>query len=225
MRKRIEYERDMLNSKRKLEELNKAKDEAHETLKALNEEFERKQKELIELNQSLEAQASTDGLTGVKNRRAFQESLAGSLSLFNRLQIPFSLLLLDIDFFKRINDTYGHPVGDEILRKLAKTMQAQARESDIVARYGGEEFAIILPDANRDNAILVAERFRREIEQADWGGYPVTVSVGAATVSDDDSDETLIVRADQALYTSKSRGRNRVTHSDDLSPQEQGGAD
>ncbi|WP_239617799.1 sensor domain-containing diguanylate cyclase [Cohnella mopanensis] len=217
MRKRIEYERDILSSKRKLEELNQAKDEAHETLKALNEELEKKQEELIKLNRSLEAQASTDGLTGVKNRRSFQESLEGSMSLFNRLQIPFSLLLIDIDYFKRINDTYGHPVGDEVLIKVAKIMQSQSRDIDIVARYGGEEFAIILPDANRDNAVLVAERYRMEIQQGDWGEYNITVSVGVATVSDADDEETIVSRADQSLYTSKSRGRNRVTHSDDRS--------
>ncbi|WP_256761691.1 sensor domain-containing diguanylate cyclase [Cohnella sp. WQ 127256] len=215
MRKRIEYEREMLNSKRKLEELNQEKDLAHETLKALHTELELKQAELIQLNQQLETQASTDGLTGARNRRFFQESLAASIALFNRISIPFSLMLLDIDFFKRINDTYGHPVGDEILIRLAQTMQEQSREIDIVARYGGEEFAIILPDVNRDNALQVAERYRRTIEQAEWGEYKITISIGIATVTSEDTAETLLVKTDQALYVSKSRGRNRVTHSDD----------
>ncbi|QJD84840.1 sensor domain-containing diguanylate cyclase [Cohnella herbarum] len=223
MRKRIEYERDMLSARNKLEVLNIAKDEALETLKTLHAELGKKQEELIELNRRLESQASTDGLTGARNRRFFQESLAGSLSTFHRLHIPFSLLLLDIDYFKRINDTYGHPVGDEILIKLAKTLQAESREIDIVARYGGEEFAIILPGVDRDNATLIAERCRLTVEQADWGEYGITVSVGAATVTEEDTDETLVVRADQALYASKSRGRNRVTHSDDRSWQEEGG--
>ncbi|MFC4303103.1 GGDEF domain-containing protein [Cohnella boryungensis] len=214
MSKRIEYEKEMLNARKKLEELNKAKDLAHEALKALHEELAGKQEKLIELNLALESQAYTDGLTGVGNRRSFQESLAASIAAFDRLQIPFSLVMLDIDYFKRINDTFGHPVGDEILKKLARAIQEQSREIDVVARYGGEEFAVILPDADRTGSGLAAERYRRTIEQMDWGECQVTISLGVATIREGDTSESMIQNADQALYASKSGGRNRVTHAE-----------
>ncbi|TVY03261.1 sensor domain-containing diguanylate cyclase [Cohnella terricola] len=215
MRKRIEYEKDIVNAAKKLEELNKEKDAAHEALKALHKELEKKQEELTDLNRTLELQALTDGLTGVSNRRAFQECLDAAFAAFARSRNPFAMVLLDIDYFKRINDTYGHPVGDEILRRLTQELQAQIRSIDVLARYGGEEFAIILPGANRESAVIAAERFRKSIEEADWGEYRVTISLGAATVSEEDTAESLIAKADQALYASKSGGRNRVTHSED----------
>jgi len=214
MKQRIGHERDMLEASKKLEELNRAKDEAHEALIRLHAELEEKQEKLIAVNQALEAQAFTDGLTGVWNRRHFETSLAASFASYERAGIPFSLLLLDIDFFKKVNDTYGHPVGDEVLRRLAKLLREQARDNDIVARYGGEEFAVILANASRDAAVQAAERYRLATERTDMGGFHITISVGAATVCDSDSAPALISRADQALYRSKTGGRNRVTLSE-----------
>ncbi|WP_424768390.1 diguanylate cyclase [Paenibacillus sp. sgz302251] len=217
MRKRIKYEKEIIQMKRNLEELYKEKHAANEQLKALHQQYEMKQAELIKLNGQLETLALTDELTGLNNRRYFQESLVANIALYNRVQLPFSILLLDIDHFKRINDTYGHPVGDKILQKLAKLIKFESREVDIVARYGGEEFVIILPNTNQSGAVQAAERCRKTIEKASWDDeYFITVSIGVATISHGDNDHTLLVKADRALYASKSSGRNCVTHSSDL---------
>jgi len=215
MKQRIDHERDMLVAAKKLEELNRAKDEAHEALVRLHAELEEKQEKLVAVNQALEAQAYTDGLTGAWNRRHFETSLAASFATYERAGVPFSLLLLDIDFFKKVNDTYGHPVGDEVLRRLAKLLREQSRDNDIVARYGGEEFAVILANTGQDAAVLAAERYRQAAERTDMGGFRITISVGAATVREADAAPTLISRTDQALYRSKAEGRNRVTLSED----------
>jgi len=211
MSKRIEHEKDMIVAAKKLEELNRAKDEAHEALKALHEELGRKQEELIGINRRLEDQASTDGLTGARNRRFFQESLAASLAAYGRTGIPFSLMLLDIDYFKKINDTYGHPYGDEVLKRLAALLRGLSRETDVVARYGGEEFAVILAGAGAREAAVAGERYREAVEREDMGPARVTISVGVAEAAEPDDAEALISRADRALYRSKGDGRNRVT--------------
>lgn len=216
MRKRLEHEKDILQTKTKLEELYQATHEANKKLERLHEEYEIKQQELMSLNHQLEALVSIDALTGLKNRRFFQQRLLESLALFQRTQQTFSLLIIDIDHFKRINDTYGHPVGDFVLTNLAQLLQSLSREMDIAARYGGEEFVILLPNTDKENAMLTAERYRSKIESAAWGEYKVTVSIGAATVSQEDTDESLLNKADQALYSSKKGGRNRITHSANL---------
>ncbi|MWC29682.1 sensor domain-containing diguanylate cyclase [Paenibacillus sp. MMS18-CY102] len=215
MRKRIEHEKDILHTKTKLEELYRATNEANQKLELLHAEYESKQQELLRLNQQLDALASTDPLTGLRNRRFFQEQLLTNIALFQRTRQPFSLLIVDIDHFKTINDTHGHPVGDAVLSSLAHLLQSMSRGSDIVARYGGEEFVLIAPNSTRDNAKLAAERFRTQIEAATLGGCQVTVSIGVATITPSDTDETLLHKADQALYASKSGGRNRVTHAAD----------
>ncbi|MGF7047758.1 diguanylate cyclase (GGDEF)-like protein/PAS domain S-box-containing protein [Paenibacillus sp. DS2015] len=213
MRKRIEYEKDILQTKTRLEELYQATNEANNKLELLHAEYEIKQQELINVNHQLETLATTDPLTGLKNRRFLQDSLLTNMALFQRTKLPFSLLMIDIDHFKCINDTYGHPVGDLVLTNLSKLLKAMSREIDIVARYGGEEFIIILPNTNQDKAILVAERYCSQTENAPWGDYKVTVSIGVTTISQEDTDQSLLNKADQALYNSKHRGRNRVTHS------------
>jgi len=215
MKQRIDHERDMLVAAKKLEELNRAKDEAHEALVRLHAELEEKQEKLVAVNHALEAQAYTDGLTGAWNRRHFETSLAASFATYERAGVPFSLLLLDIDFFKKVNDTYGHPIGDEVLRRLAKLLREQSRDNDIVARYGGEEFVVILANADRDAAVQAAERYRLAAERTDMGDLRITISVGAATAGWGDTAPTLIARADQALYRSKTDGRNRVTFAQD----------
>lgn len=212
MRKRIEHEKDILHTKTKLQELYQATQEANKELERLHEEYKIKEQALIKVNDQLETLASTDLLTGLKNRRFFQEKMLESLMMFQEKQRYFSLLVVDIDHFKSINDTYGHPIGDLVLGNLAGLLQTVSRSTDVVARYGGEEFVIILPDCEEEQAIGIAERYRSQIASADWGEYNITVSIGAATVVEEDTEKSLFQRADNALYASKTGGRNRVTH-------------
>jgi two-component system cell cycle response regulator len=177
------------------------------------------QKKLEEANAALEALATSDGLTGLKNRRAFKDKLADEMRRASRYQAPISLLLMDVDKFKQYNDTYGHPAGDEVLRRVAKLLEKGARASDFVARYGGEEFVVLLPNTDTDGARFIAERLRCLIEGARWTERAVTSSGGVATmvpkaVGDDalsQESEILIEAADKALYQSKEDGRNRIT--------------
>ncbi|WP_127550105.1 sensor domain-containing diguanylate cyclase [Paenibacillus amylolyticus] len=212
MRKRIEHEKDILHTKTKLQELYQATQEANKELERLHEEYKIKEQALIKVNDQLETLASTDLLTGLKNRRFFQEKMLESLMMFREKQRYFSLLVVDIDHFKSINDTYGHPIGDLVLGNLAGLLQTVSRSTDVVARYGGEEFVVILPDCEEEQAIGIAERYRSQVASADWGEYNITVSIGAATVVEEDTEKSLFQRADNALYASKTGGRNRVTH-------------
>ncbi|MHA7582291.1 sensor domain-containing diguanylate cyclase [Paenibacillus vandeheii] len=212
MRKRIEHEKDILQTKTKLQELYQATHEANKELERLHEEYKVKQQALIKVNDQLETMASTDLLTGLKNRRYFQDKMVESLTFFRDSQRCFSLLVVDIDHFKNINDTYGHPIGDLVLGNLAGLLQSVSRSTDVVARYGGEEFVIILADCDQEQAMHTAERYRSQVASADWGEYNITVSIGAATVAEEDTEQSLFQKADKALYASKTGGRNRVTH-------------
>ncbi|MBD8839214.1 MULTISPECIES: sensor domain-containing diguanylate cyclase [Paenibacillus] len=212
MRKRIEHEKDILHTKTKLQELYQATQEANKELERLHEEYKIKEQALIKVNDQLETLASTDLLTGLKNRRFFQEKMFESLMMFQEKQRYFSLLVVDIDHFKSINDTYGHPIGDLVLGNLAGLLQSVSRSTDVVARYGGEEFVIILPGCEEEQAIGIAERYRSQVASADWSEYNITVSIGAATIVEEDTEKSLFQRADNALYASKTGGRNRVTH-------------
>lgn len=214
MNKRIEHEKDILRTKTQLEALYQATHEANMRLEQLHAEYEAKQQELLRLNAQLEALATTDPLTGLRNRRFFKDSLAALLEDYARTGQPFSLLILDIDHFKRINDTYGHPVGDLVLSSLAELLRTASGSADIAARFGGEEFVVLMPGADRADVVAAAERYRAGVEAASWEGLRITISVGAATVSASDTDESLVNRADQALYASKSGGRNRVMHAE-----------
>lgn len=180
------------------------------------EEAQRKlrvqQEKLYEANSRLEALAATDGLTGLKNRRAFEERLEEEVGRTRRHGHPLSLILLDIDHFKAYNDTYGHPKGDEVLRQFGRLLKRAMRETDFPARYGGEEFAIILPNTEHTGAHELAERLRIAIESATWEDRSITASVGVAGISREVSTaESLLDHADRALYRSKQTGRNRVT--------------
>lgn len=216
MRKRLEHEKDILQTKKKLEELYRKTNEANIRLEALHQEYETKQLELMNVNRQLEALALTDPLTGLKNRRFFEESLLANLSQYRRTQASFSLFIIDIDHFKSINDTYGHPVGDLVLTKLGQLLRAESRELDVVARVGGEEFMLVLPNVGRGQAVAIAERYRARIEATPMGEYRITASLGISTCGPEDTEQTMVGKADQALYASKSGGRNRVTHADDL---------
>jgi diguanylate cyclase (GGDEF)-like protein len=130
-----------------------------------------------------------------------------------RYQRPLSLILLDVDHFKKFNDTFGHPAGDEALRQVARILLEQTRTADFVARYGGEEFVVLLSDTDQEGALLTAERLRARLEAAAWSRAPLTASLGVATLQErTPRGSELTEQADQALYASKQQGRNRVTH-------------
>lgn len=163
--------------------------------------------------------AITDGLTKIYNHRFFQELFEKEFKRSDRYGTIFSLIMLDIDFFKKINDTYGHLAGDEILKEIAVLIKGCLRSMDIVARYGGEEFAILLPETNLEEAILTAERIRRAIEQNDFETpdnqiINVTVSQGVTSypAQDISSRSDLVSKADTCLYEAKESGRNKVCH-------------
>jgi diguanylate cyclase (GGDEF)-like protein len=159
----------------------------------------------------LEESASTDGLTGVANRRVFDESLTRELARAERIGGGVTLAMLDIDHFKRINDTHGHLTGDEVLCDIATCVAGRIRITDTVARFGGEEFALVLPDLDGEEALTVVQRITEAV-RALRPELGVTISAGLATYPDDASDPlTLIERADAALYASKRGGRDRCT--------------
>ena len=157
--------------------------------------------------------AERDSLTGSFNRRTLDQLAAREFKVAGNHK-PLSVLFMDLDWFKRINDTHGHPCGDECLRKVAATLRAELRPQDVFGRYGGEEFLVLLPGQDAASARLVGERLRQAVEDAgvDWQGEPLrfTVSIGLAVLRDGDDPEKLLARADKALYRAKREGRNRV---------------
>ncbi|HEY4232624.1 MAG TPA: GGDEF domain-containing protein [Lacipirellulaceae bacterium] len=161
---------------------------------------------------SFETEARTDSLTGLANRRAFDDEMKRQYEIWQRQNIPFTLLIFDIDKFKSFNDSHGHQAGDEVLRNVGKLLVHTARQMDLPCRYGGEEFAVVLPATDIREARVAAERFRKAIENASisFGGeqLKVTSSIGVAQISDADDPAHLIRRADEALYRSKEAGRN-----------------
>jgi len=171
-----------------------------------------------DMNLVLEQQAHVDGLTGLANRRRFDQVLESECSRAGRGGHPLSLLLIDVDYFKRYNDRYGHLAGDDCLRLVAKAIESSVRRpSDLPARYGGEEFAVVLPMTAREGALLMAERIRESIAQlavahVDAGCGHITASIGTATTMATRADEgpALIAAADRALYQAKAQGRNRA---------------
>lgn len=166
-------------------------------------------------NKKLQQETLTDPLTGVGNRRRINQVIESEIGRYYRQNMsPFSLLLLDIDHFKQVNDEYGHLAGDQVLKELCKKVLSLLRVTDEMARWGGEEFVVLLPTASADHAAVLAERIRAEIAQGVTGGLNVTISVGLAEYQRGESLETLVSRADQALYAAKNQGRNRVCRAD-----------
>jgi diguanylate cyclase (GGDEF)-like protein len=165
--------------------------------------------------EKLERLANFDSLTGLYNRRAVLGKLRELVNLANRYKEDFSLVMLDIDYFKRVNDRYGHLTGDEVLEKIATLISRNVRDTDIVGRYGGEEFMIILPKTNLSLAWVAAERLRTIIEKAELkdpagNAFTITVSQGLIGWERNEDAPSLISRADEALYKAKAKGRNRV---------------
>ncbi len=168
--------------------------------------MERKNLQLAEL-------ATTDGATGLKNRRSFDEALPTACSLAARCGYPLSLLMVDVDHFKSLNDSFGHPVGDAVLADLGPILKSGTRDHDFVARYGGEEFAVLLPATAAEAASMLAERLSVIIRDHPWPHRPMTVSRGVATTGTSLTTATeLLDAADRALYHSKRSGRDQVTH-------------
>jgi diguanylate cyclase (GGDEF)-like protein len=175
---------------------------------------------ITQMNQRLADLASTDGLTGVKNHRHFREALDTGVAFATRTQLPLSVIMLDVDHFKTINDAHGHAFGDEVLCTVAKILRGAVREYDVVARYGGEEFAILLPNSDAAAGRTLSERLRATVAEHPWPVGCVTISVGVSTLQNPaGTNVKLVEQADRALYHSKRTGRNRITHHDDLLPE------
>jgi len=167
--------------------------------------------------QELVMLSDTDELTGLKNRRAFKSELSNEVKKSIRYKRPFSIMMLDADNLKHVNDRYGHAVGDKLIVTLSRTIQESLRSTDILARYGGDEFVVMLPETNDSRTIEVAERIRAAVENtsfsADGDRVSSTLSIGIACYPDDSEDsEDIINKADQALYESKRKGKNTVTY-------------
>ena len=169
--------------------------------------------------ENIQVEAMKDSLTGVANRAMFDKSLNEQIKRARQEQKPLSLMMADIDNFKRFNDTWGHQTGDQVLRLVAQVMNSNVKGQDILARYGGEEFAIILPETGVDHAHKLADRIRETVESRhlrkrrtneDLG--VITMSIGISTLHDQDDMETLIERADECLYAAKKAGRNCVVN-------------
>lgn len=169
---------------------------------------------LIRLAKEFEYAAKHDALTGLANRREGLEQLDAEYQRYLRHGRHFSVLLMDIDLFKNVNDTYGHQVGDDMIVVVGQTLTAQCRKVDTIARWGGEEFLILLPEASPDDAVASAERIRLAVESAsvdaDSKKIGATISIGVATIQGSESIDRLLQRSDEALYQAKSEGRNRT---------------
>ncbi|OAF07042.1 diguanylate cyclase [Bradyrhizobium centrolobii] len=173
--------------------------------------------ELKAAYQRIEELAELDELTGSYNRRCIMRLLDAEIEGSREMAKACAIALIDLDWFKRINDAHGHPVGDEVLRTFAITVFANIRPADRFGRYGGEEFLLLLPDTQADAAARMLERLRGIVADLDWGafspGMRVTISAGVATLRDNDTADTFLARADSALYSAKAQGRNRIATS------------
>jgi diguanylate cyclase len=170
--------------------------------------------QLKEAYKRIEELAELDELTGSFNRRCIMRMLEDEIARAHRSNTPLAVALIDLDWFKRINDAYGHPTGDEVLRTFAITVFANIRAIDRFGRYGGEEFLLILPDTSHDTAARILDRQRQIIAELDWSafspGMSVTISAGVAALAPNEAPDALLARADSALYKAKAQGRNRI---------------
>jgi diguanylate cyclase (GGDEF)-like protein len=165
---------------------------------------------LSDANAKLGQQNVTDALTGVPNRRAYDQKLTEEFSRAKRTGAPLSLLLIDIDHFKEYNDKFGHPAGDTALQSVARVLMSSLRPYDFLARYGGEEFVIILPSTDLTDAIVVAERVRNLVASSEFPHRKLTISIGVARLDVDAGARALVQAADNGLYRAKAAGRNKV---------------
>ncbi|MBC8285626.1 MAG: GGDEF domain-containing protein, partial [Nitrospinae bacterium] len=190
---------------------------ARQQSKTLHEELEKHRGTIELLSKKLEdseARALVDSLTNVLNRNAYNLKIGQLFHEYKRYKEPWALLVLDIDFFKKFNDKYGHKTGDKVLKSVAATIKNSIRESDSVFRYGGEEFVAVLSRINEQTTKALSEKIRKAIEKDYYvdgeNELQVTISIGAAIIGENDTEISLFERADKALYQAKSNGRNQV---------------
>lgn len=189
---------------------------SYAALQQANAELEQKvaerTRELAEKNRELERLSTTDRLTQISNRAKLEDSFTKQLANSQRFDQPLSLLLVDVDFFKKINDNYGHAIGDQVLIEIAARLRATVRETDEPGRWGGEEFLVLLPNTDQEGGWQLAQRIRQAIAEHPFAeaGLPVTISLGLTSYSPGDDKNRILERADQALYRAKKEGRNRV---------------
>ncbi|MEQ1619839.1 MAG: GGDEF domain-containing protein [Methylococcales bacterium] len=189
---------------------------SEQQLEELNERIANMESESSELKSKLilaNIQALRDSLTGLPNRTAYDERMETEIARWKRYKSPLSLIIWDIDHFKRINDTFGHKAGDKVLLLIARQLSAHSRETDFISRFGGEEFTMLLPNTSIDSALILANQLRTTIEKTGFNSngkaVEVTISCGIAEFSAGDTDETVFERADKALYQAKQQGRNQ----------------
>jgi diguanylate cyclase (GGDEF)-like protein len=202
-------------------------DAADEQLLETNRQLMQQSAELRHINEEFKKLSVTDSLTGLYNRRRFEELMETEMEMSLRHGDTNSLVIIDIDHFKKINDNYGHPAGDKVLKQVAKTLQSRLRKTDILCRIGGEEFVALCKRAHKGAALEIGEKLRSTIAnqpiQVGDEYINVTISLGLATLNDKNighTADTLYRQADMAVYHSKQNGRNRITHYDDMPPAE-----
>lgn len=212
IKERDEYEAQLLKAKKEAEKIQKETDAAYNKLLGLLNEVEQKQQQLLALNTELQDLATRDELTGLFNRRVFRRTLKSAVDRAANTDMDgFSLVLFDIDHFKRVNDTYGHLTGDDVLKELAQKLQQIVQPPHIAARVGGEEFAVIYDSADYEENIRKADELQLHFSESAWRSIAVTVSMGITHYKPHDSPSTIYARADEVQYASKRAGRDRLT--------------
>ena len=213
MKQRINYEMELRSLQKTTEKAYKDREEAFAQLEKVHAEIKRKQVEVLNINDELLKLSNTDKLTAIANRRHFQDELARHVERYHDEGIVFSVMIVDVDHFKKVNDTYGHLIGDSVLIQLASVLTQEVRTTDFVARLGGEEFVIILPETDAEKALELAVQLKSSVEVIKWETIDrLTVSVGVSTFSAADTEVTILHCADQALYRAKANGRNCAIH-------------
>ena len=217
LREQLKNEETWERSKKELVEKIRERDEYARDLQAMRDLYKEKLKEIDKMNEEALILSYTDDVTGMYNHRFFIHQLTMEVDRQKRYPSPLSLLMIDIDYFKNYNDANGHLAGDQVLKAISLIIQNAVRQTDVVARYGGEEFCAILINTNKEGALVIAERVRRNVAETSFPNEKVqpngdlTVSVGVATFSSTISTVTDLIReADNALYRAKRAGRNRV---------------